>query len=200
MPKNEPHPDLHDADLVEGLAMIPGLYTHLAAAVIAALAAWFFQDNRYTAEMAELRLEQTNSNLKRSEAARADETQTALKESTHAANTSKNSDEFTTSQPVRDAIARADLALADRLRTDAERRSATYRAQAAACTTASSGIADRLEAFDRHIVEGASVVAEHRQALVRRDSEVKLLRGQIDADRELMAVPRDDDGPLPRID
>ena len=165
------------------------IYTHLAAAVIAALAAWFFQDNRYTAEMAELRLEQTTSNLKRSEAARADEIQTASKESTHAADTSKNSDEFTTSQPVRDANARADIALADRLRTDAERRAATYRAQAAACTTASSGIADRLEALDRHIVEGASVVAEHRQALTRRDSEVVLLRGQIDADRALMSEP-----------
>ena len=166
--------------------MIPGLYTHLAAAVIAALAAWFFQDNRYTAEMAELRLEQTTSNLKRSEAARADEIQTASKESTHAADTSKNSDEFTTSQPVRDAIARADLALADRLRTDAERRAATYRAQAAACTTASSGIADRLEAFDRHIVEGASVVAEHRQALVRRDAEVVLLHNQMLTERALL--------------
>lgn len=176
------------------------IYTHLAAAVIAALAAWFFQDNRYTAELAVLRLEQTTSNLKRSEAARTDEIQTALKESTHAANTSKNSDEFTTSQPVRDAIARADIAFADRLRTDAERRAATYRAQAQSNAAACSNLADRLEAFDRHIVEGASVVAEHRQALARRDSEVKLLRGQIDADRELMAVPRDDDGPLPRID
>ena len=163
------------------------LITHLIAAAVAAAGAWFFQDARYTAEMAELRLEQTTSNLKRSEAARADEIQTASKESTHAADTSKNSDEFTTSQPVRDAIARADLALADRLRTDAERRAATYRAQAAACTTASGGIADRLEAFDRHIVEGAAVVAEHREALTRRDSEVKLLRGQIDVDRLLLA-------------
>ena len=165
------------------------LITSFVAAIVAAAAAWLFQDNRYTAELAELRLEQTTANLKRSEAARTDEIQTALKESTHAADTSKNSDEFTTSQPVRDAIARADLALADRLRTDAERRAATYRAQATACTTASSGIADRLEAFDRHIVEGASVVAEHRQALVRRDSEVVLLRGQIDADRALMSEP-----------
>lgn len=37
------------------------IYTHLAAAVIAALAAWFFQDNRYTAELAELRLEHANA-------------------------------------------------------------------------------------------------------------------------------------------
>ena len=132
----------------------------------------------------------TQATLKRSEAARADEIQTASKESTHAANTSKNSDEFTTSQPVRDAIARADLALAGRLRTDAERRAATYRAQAKACSAASGGVADRLEAFDRHIVEGASVVAEHREALGRRDAEVVLLRKQIDADRALMSEPR----------
>lgn len=124
--------------------------------------------------------------LLRSEAARADETKSAGKEAAHAQATQENSDAFTISQPVRDAIARADLALADRLRTDAERRAATYRAQAAACTTASSGIADRLEAFDRHIVEGAEVVAEHRQALIRRDSEVKLLRATIDADRALL--------------
>ena len=122
----------------------------------------------------------------RTDAALTHEIKTAADESTHAASTQENSDEFTISQPVRDAIARADLAVAHRLRIDAERRAATYRAQAAACTTASSGIADRLEAFDRHIVEGAEVVAEHRAALTRRDAEVALLRGQIDADRALM--------------
>ena len=166
--------------------MIPGLYTYAATAIVAAAAAWAFQDARYTAELAELRLELTTANLKLSEAARADEIQTASKESTHAADTSKNSDEFTTSQPVRDAIARADIALADRLRTDAERRSATYRAQAAACTTASSGIADRLEALDRHIVEGAAVVAEHRAALTKRDAEAVLLHKQMMTERALL--------------
>ena len=170
------------------------IYTHAAAAiggaVLAGALAWNVQGWRLGEQINAIQQKHTDAELRRSEAARADEIQTASKESTHAANTSKNSDEFTTSQPVRDAIARADLALADRLRTDAERRSATYRAQAAACTTASSGIADRLEAFDRHIVEGASVVAEHGQALARRDSEVKLLRGQIDADRALLSEPR----------
>ena len=123
----------------------------------------------------------------RTDAALKHEVKTSADESTHAAATQENSDAFTTSKPVRDAIARADLARVDRLRTDAERRAATYRAQAAACTTASSGIADRLEAFDRHIVEGVAVVAEHREALTRRDAEVVLLRGQIDTDRALMA-------------
>ena len=167
------------------------IYTHAAAFLgglaLAAASTWHIQAWRYDAQIADMQAKQAAAKLKRSEAARADEIQTASKESTHAANTSKNSDEFTTSQPVRDAIARADLALADRLRTDAERRAATYRAQAQACTTASGGIADRLEAFDRQLVEGVAVVGELRADLVRRDAEVVLLRGQIDADRALMS-------------
>lgn len=166
------------------------IYTHaaafLAGLALAAVSTWQVQAWRYDAQIADIRTKYAQANLKRSEAARADEIQTASKESTHAADTSKNSDEFTTSQPVRDAIARAELAAADRLRIGAERRAATYRAQAQACTTASGGIADRLEAFDRHIVEGATVVAEHRAALTRRDAEVVLLRKQIDTDRALL--------------
>ena len=173
--------------------MIPGLYTYAATAIVAAAlafgAGWQTQEWRYGKQIADISQKHTTAALKRSEAARTDEIQTALKESTHAADTSKNSDEFTTSQPVRDAIARADLAFADRLRTDAERRAATYRQIAASCSAASGGVAARLEALDRHIVEGAAVVAEHREALTRRDSEVVLLRGQIDADRALMSEP-----------
>ena len=167
------------------------VYSYAAAviggAALAALATWNVQAWRYDAQIADIKAKQATAGLKRSEAARADEIQTAAKESTHAADTSKNSDEFTTSQPVRDAIARVDLARAERLRTDAERRAATYRAQAQACTTASGGIADRLEAFDRQLVEGVAVVGELRKDLVRRDSEVNLLRSIIDADRALMS-------------
>ena len=123
----------------------------------------------------------------RTDSALKHETKIALKESTHAANTSKNSDEFTTSQPVRDAIARADLALADRLRTDAERRAATYRAQAQACTAACSDLADRHAALGAHVVRGAGVVAGLGSDLERRDAEVVLLRKQIDTDRALLA-------------
>ena len=57
---------------------------------------------------------------------------------------------------------------------------------AAACTTASSGIADRLEALDRHIVEGAAVVAEHRAALTKRDAEAVLLHKQMMTERALL--------------
>ncbi len=166
------------------------IYTHVAAFLaglaVAAVSTWHVQAWRYDAQIADIRTQYAQAKLKRSEAARADEIQTAAKESTHAADTSKNSDEFTTSQPVRDAIARAELAAAERMRLGAERRAATYRAQAQACSTAAGGIADRLEAFDRHIVEGATVVAEHRAALTRRDAEVVLLRKQIDTDRALL--------------
>ncbi len=49
------------------------LYTHAAAAVIAALAAWFFQDNRYTAELAELRLEHADAVIKATSTLRAEQ-------------------------------------------------------------------------------------------------------------------------------
>ena len=164
----------------------PHVAAFLAGLALAAASTWHVQAWRYDARVADIHALYAQAKLKRSEAARADEIQTASKESTHAADTSKNSDEFTTSQPVRDAIARAELAAAERMRLGAERRAATYRAQAQACSTAAGGIADRLEAFDRHIVEGATVVAEHRAALTRRDAEVVLLRKQIDADRALL--------------
>ena len=40
------------------------IYTHLIAAAVAALAAWFFQDNRYTAELAKVRLEASEDKRK----------------------------------------------------------------------------------------------------------------------------------------
>ena len=55
------------------------IYAHLAAAVIAALAAWFFQDNRYTAELAELRLEHANAVIKAASTLRAEQHAIATK-------------------------------------------------------------------------------------------------------------------------
>ena len=171
------------------------IYTHVAAFLaglaVAAASTWHVQAWRYDAQIADIRAQYAQANLNRSEAARADEALTAGKESAHAKSTQENSDEFTTSQPIRDAIARVDVARAERLRTDAERRAATYRAQAQACTTASGGIADRLEAFDRQLVEGVAVVGELRADLVRRDAEVVLLRKQVDTERALnMEAPQ----------
>ena len=176
--------------MVEGLAMIPGLYTYAATAIVAGAlafgAGWQTQEWRYGKQIAGIQAQHATAALKLSEAARADETKTALKESTHAANTSKNSDEFTASQPVRDAISRTDLARVDRLRTDAERRAATYRAQAQADDAARRDLGNRLETFDRQLVEGIAVVGELRKDLIRRDAEIVLVIGQLAADRELI--------------
>ncbi len=161
------------------------------AAAIAASGLLLVQTLRLHSEQLahqKLKADVAQAALGRSEAARTEETQLASKESTHAADTLKNSDEFTASQPVRDAMARADLARADRLRIDAERRSATYRAQADADAIACRSLADRLTAFDRQLVEGVAVVGDLRADLVRRDAEVVLLRGQIETDRALFGA------------
>lgn len=115
----------------------------------------------------------------------------------HTKATQENSDAFTTSQPVRDAIHRADLAVSERLRLGAEQRAATYRAMSQASAAACRDLADRHAALDRHVVAGTAVVAGLRSALVQRDAEVALLRGQIDADRVLLTAdetPRRPDG------
>lgn len=103
----------------------------------------------------------------------------------HAKQTQENSDEFTISQPVRDAIARVDLTIAQRLRSDAERRAATYRAMSEASAAACRDLADRHTILDGHVVRGAVVVAGLRKDLAKRDAEVALLRSQIDTERGL---------------
>ena len=153
-------------------------------AVLLALQTWRLHSEQIAHQ--ELIADVATAKAARTVAALKHEQQTAAAESTHAAKTQENSDAFTISQPARDAIARADLARVERLRLGAERRAATYRAQAQANAAACSGLAHRLEALDRHIVEGVGVVASLRSDLVRRDSEVVLLRGQIDADRALL--------------
>lgn len=127
-------------------------------------------------------------NAARTTAALKHEIKTSADESIHAAKTQENSDEFTTSQPVRDAIARADLAIADRLRVGAERRAATYRAQAQSNAAACSDLADRHAALDAHVVRGAGVVAGLGADLGRRDAEVALLRRQVDVERNLTST------------
>ncbi len=145
---------------------------------------------------AQLRVTVADADRARATAALKHESQLGLKEFGHAAATQENSDAFTLSAPVRDAIARADAARSDRLRTDAERRAATYRAMAEAGATACRDLADRHGALDRHVVEGVAVVGALRSDLVRRDAEVVLLRRQIDVDRALLADanPRRPDG------
>jgi hypothetical protein len=117
----------------------------------------------------------------------ADSAATAKKEQTHAADTIHASDAYAAGAPEREARLRADLADARRLRDAADVRAAGYRAQANAGAEACRGLADRSAALDRSLAAGRGVVAELRGALERRDAEVALLAGLIDADDALLA-------------
>lgn len=143
----------------------------------------------HTEQIAHERLKTTTAQAatKRTTAALQIEQDAGAKESTHSKKTQEVSDAYTATQSTRDALVRADLARSDRLRTDAERRAATYRAMAQANATACSGAANRLAAFDAQLVEGVAVVGDLRSVVDRRDAEVVLLRGVIDADRALMS-------------
>lgn len=114
-----------------------------------------------------------------------DEQNTSKNEATHAANTIRNADEFTTSQPVRDAITRADLAVVNRLRSNAEARATRYKQEAETNAATCRELANKLEAFDRHIVQGTEVVAGLRETLIQRDAEVVWLAKQIQIERNL---------------
>lgn len=178
-------------ELVAGLEMILdkakiyGLLTALAA-VTALLSVQTVRLHRDQLAHRDLIAATAQAAQARTTAALRIEQRASALESTHAATTIGASDAFTISQPVRDAIARADLARVDRLRIGADQRAATYRAHAQASAAACGGFADRLEAFDRQLVDGVGVVGALRGDLVRRDAEVVLLRGVIDADRALM--------------
>lgn len=134
-------------------------------------------------EHGELKTAVAQAGEKRANATTVANNKAADKDAAHAASTLENSDAFTKTQPARDAVARSDFDRVKRLQLDAERRAATYRAQAQADAAARGDLANQLEAFDRHIVEGARVVAEHREAIARRDAEVVLLHGQMMTER-----------------
>lgn len=162
--------------------MLRNISTHATAVLLgAALAAWgvnYLCDLQQTAATATASAAAARSDLRQ-------EQKTGASERAHAQATQENTDEFTLSQPVRDAITRADLARSERLRLGAEQRAATYRAMSEASAAACRNLADRNTALDAQLVEGVAVVGALRGDLDRRDAEVKLLRRQVDVERAL---------------
>lgn len=138
-------------------------------------------------EHGELKTAVAVADKNRAEKGRTEDNKVADKDAAHAASTQGNSDAFTQTQPDRDAAHRTDLARVERLRRDAESRAATYRAQAQANAAACSNLANRLETFDRQLVEGVAVVAGLRADLERRDAEVVLLHSQMLTERAVNA-------------
>lgn len=83
--------------------------------------------------------------------------------------------------------ARADVDRVERMRLDAEARAYRYRELSATGTDTIKYLADRLRRLEANTVEGADLVAEYRAFVARRDAQVDTLKGQISADRALMA-------------
>lgn len=140
---------------------------------------------RMSAQVAKCEAAQSEGKATRAEAARADETQTAIKESKHAQDTIYNADRLANLKTGIDVDVRAELARAERLHRDTDSRSATYRAQAQADATARRALADKASALDRQLAEGIGVVAELGGALKQRDAEVAALCGQVNIERGL---------------
>ncbi len=158
------------------------------AAVVASLAfsaGWVVKGWQASKTIAELRAEQSQSKASRAEAARTDETQTAIKESKHAQDTIYNADRLADFYTGIADIQRRELTYAERLQRGAEGRAATYRAQAQADATARSDLADKAAALDRQLAEGLGVVARLGGDLRRRDAEVAALCDQVNIERRL---------------
>lgn len=172
------------------LGLVKKQLAWVVAIVIAALVAVaVVQTLRLAAaktELAQQGEKTAQAETKQTQAVLNDERETAQKESTHAEQTIAASDQFTQGEPGRIADLERDIDRVERLRSDAERRASTYRAQAQANAAACSNLADRLEAFDRQLVAGIEVVAGLRGDLARRDAEVVLLHDQLMADRGLL--------------
>ncbi len=169
------------------IAVIKGYALQAACLLLLGLlATQTWRLNTEQRDHAQLRATVAEADRARATAALKHEAATSLKEFGHAAATQENSDAFTLSAPVRDAIARADAARHRRLLDSADRRAATYRAMAEAGAAACSDLADRHATLDRHVGEGVAVVGALRSDLDRRDAEVVLLRRQIDIDRALL--------------
>ena len=111
------------------------------AALLAALSfggGWVVNGWRGASKVAECKTEQAQGVATRAEAARTEETQTAIKESKHAQDTIYNADRLANLKTGIDIDVRAELARAERLHRDTDSRSATYRAQAQADAAARS--------------------------------------------------------------
>ena len=156
-----------------------------AGAALAFSAGWVVKGWQASKTIAELRAEQAQGKATRAEAARTEETQTAIKESKHAQDTIYNADRLASLKTGIDVDERAVLARAERLHRDTDSRSATYRAQAQADAAARSDLADKAAALDRQLAEGLGVVASLGGNLRRRDAEVAALCDQVNIERRL---------------
>lgn len=166
----------------------PKIYALALAAIVLTglLATQTFRLHNAQQEISALQLAASQKENKQVKDLLAETNKIGVKLSIHANDTQGASDEFNRKERARAAEHAVAVNRAQRMQLTAERRAATYRAQAKADEAARLDLANRLIAFDQHIVEGVKVVGELRDTLERRDNEVARLRKQIDIDREVL--------------
>lgn len=108
------------------------------------------------------------------------------KQDTHATASQENASELLETLSRQRDAALAAATRSERLRSDADKRAATYRAMRETDAAACRALVDRYEALDRNTVAGIGLVDQLREVVERRDAEVKALMGQITADRALL--------------
>lgn len=108
------------------------------------------------------------------------------KQETHATASQENANELLEELSRQRDAALAAATRSERMRNDADKRTATYRAMSEAGAAACRDLVDRYETLDRNTVAGIGLVDQLREVVERRDAEVKALMGQITADRALL--------------
>lgn len=161
----------------------------LVLAVLLGLQTWLWHSEQIAHQ--KLIAQVAQDKAAREKAAREAVEANQVKKDTHATASQENASELLETLSRQRDAAIAAATRSERLRSDADKRAATYRAMRETDAAACRDLVDRYEALDRNTVEGIRVVDQLREVVERRDAEVKALMGQITADRALLA-PRSD--------
>lgn len=140
---------------------------------------------RMSAQVAKCEAQQSRGQATRAEAARADETETAIKESKHAQDTIYNADRLANLKTGIADVQRRELGHFERLQHGAASRAATYNAQAQADAAARADLADLARTLDGRVTDGLRVVAKLQGRLGERDADAAALCRQVNIERRL---------------
>ena len=166
------------------------IYTHLAAAVIAALAAWFFQDNRMDSAVAKLKATHAAQETERHRVALEDARETFRKGEIHARNQQEIADAHAAQEKRRLARLAAAAADGERLRKQVIEYAATCGGgEADSPAAALQHCQDRAATLGVLYGEADSQAEAFAGAAEQHADEVRTLKRVIENDRALLPPP-----------
>ncbi|WP_417283744.1 hypothetical protein [Comamonas sp.] len=138
-----------------------------------------------TQRLARVEVSQSKQVVAQAQKAQAATEKKAVAVLAHGATQQENTHDYTQEMAALEAGRTADAARIAGLQHDI-RSAATRNAQLAGDAAACRDLADRHQRLAAIAAEGAAVVGELGGLVKKRDTQVKLLHGQIDADRKLL--------------